>query len=267
MRLQIHFSLSGKEQLLPYNYQYPVSSWIYKVLNKGDAEFATFLHENGYLTDSGKQFKLFTFSTLRFPKGTTKKSEKFNDRMVVRSKNGWIDISFYLPEQMQPFVMGLFKDQNVRIGDKKSAIEMQVQNVEVIKPEELAGLGTITLRTRTAVVLGKDDGNEKYEQYINPLDTDYEKLMVASIVDKCGAAGIGDITTAQILFRVGKVKTKTSLQTIKADTAAETKVRGFYYDFQLTAPVAVHALILSSGIGSMNSLGFGMCELVGSVKE
>lgn len=68
MRLKINFSLSGKRQHLPFNYQYPVSSWIYKVLSKADKEFATILHELGYKIENGKTFKLFTFSQIGLKK-------------------------------------------------------------------------------------------------------------------------------------------------------------------------------------------------------
>ena len=58
MRLKLKFKLSGKRQILPLNYQYPVSGWIYKVLAKADKGFTEILHEQGYKLLSGKTFKL-----------------------------------------------------------------------------------------------------------------------------------------------------------------------------------------------------------------
>lgn len=66
MRFQIKFRLEGKRQVLPLNYQYPLSSWIYKVLEKGDAALSGFLHREGYRLENGKTFKLFTFSQIIF---------------------------------------------------------------------------------------------------------------------------------------------------------------------------------------------------------
>ena len=40
MQLKLTFQLSGKTQILPLNYQYPVSAWIYKVLEKADKGFS-----------------------------------------------------------------------------------------------------------------------------------------------------------------------------------------------------------------------------------
>jgi len=39
---------SNSKNVLPINYQYPLSSSIYKILAKGDKEYAQFLHEEGY---------------------------------------------------------------------------------------------------------------------------------------------------------------------------------------------------------------------------
>ncbi len=67
MRIKIEFKLSGKRQVLPMNYQYPVSAWIYKVLARGDNQFSEFLHEQGFCMENQKTFKLFTFSNFMFP--------------------------------------------------------------------------------------------------------------------------------------------------------------------------------------------------------
>ncbi|MFA8301452.1 MAG: CRISPR-associated endoribonuclease Cas6 [Hyphomicrobiales bacterium] len=262
MRIQLEFELSGARQLLTFNYQYPISCWIYKVLDQGDGKFAKFLHNSGYQLDNGKQFKLFTFSSLRFPRGTTEVNKRLPAYLSVESRKAYLDISFYLPEQMNPFVMGLFKDQDVQIGDLRSVLRMKVKNVEMKESPALTESGSVNMRAKTPVVLGDQKADEQYEQYIIPLHGDYAGIMKQSILDKCKAANIEVSDPDQIEFRVTKLETRTSLQHIKADTSAATKVRGYYYNFEINAPKKVYELILAAGIGSMNSLGFGMCELV-----
>ena len=34
--------------IIPINYQYPTSAAIYKIIKKADAEFSSFLHDEGY---------------------------------------------------------------------------------------------------------------------------------------------------------------------------------------------------------------------------
>lgn len=46
MRFKLHLELlNSKENILPLNYQYELSAWVYKVLNHGNPEFSGWLHE------------------------------------------------------------------------------------------------------------------------------------------------------------------------------------------------------------------------------
>jgi len=53
---------------IPVNYQYPLSAAIYKVLASGDAGYAEWLHQQGYVADTFN-YKLFCFSRLQKTKG------------------------------------------------------------------------------------------------------------------------------------------------------------------------------------------------------
>lgn len=81
---------------IPVNYQYPLSAAIYRIVSKGDAEYARFLHETGY----GKGFKLFTFSQLNVP------FEIEGDRLRLTSNEANFQVAFHLPQAMESFVKG-----------------------------------------------------------------------------------------------------------------------------------------------------------------
>jgi len=94
MRFRLTFELTDpKERILPLNYQYELSSWIYHALNSADPAFATWLHDKGY-TDDRKQFKLFTFSNLVIPQRRIQA-----DRLEIRSRDISMLISM-LPDEM-----------------------------------------------------------------------------------------------------------------------------------------------------------------------
>jgi len=285
MRLKIKFELSGKKQVLPLNYQYPISAWIYKVLSKADEEFTNTLHNEGYKLNNGKTFKLFTFSKLNFPIHTWKIIPK-SDRMQIWARQAYLTISFQLPEQMEKFVIGLFNEQKVFVGDKISGIEMGVVGVEVIKDvpfdsaqgkeiedespaSRLRRLKNVRIRTKTPIVLGINIEGEKYEQYVTPLHAEYKALFLNNLLDKYSASGGKDVEIEDLDFEVvtlhktKKEKPKTDLQVIKAFTKEETRVKGYFYDFKLSAPKKVIEVGLNSGFGSMSSLGFGFCEVLG----
>ncbi len=54
---------SNFRHTIPMKYQYPLSAAIYKIIAKGDSEYASFLHEAGYRIG----FKLFSFSQINCP--------------------------------------------------------------------------------------------------------------------------------------------------------------------------------------------------------
>ena len=46
MRFKLAIKFEGKiPVILPVNYQYPLSAWIYKTIHNGNNEFAAWLHE------------------------------------------------------------------------------------------------------------------------------------------------------------------------------------------------------------------------------
>lgn len=265
MRLKLNFKLSGKKQVLPLNYQYPISAWIYKVLDKADNEFTSILHDNGYTLENGKTFKLFTFSKLQFPKNTWKIIPK-SDRMEVWSRNAYLTISFQLPEQTEKFVIGLFKEQKAFIGDKISGIDLEVENIEALKTD-VPESKTLKLKTITPIVLGINVEGKENEQYLSPITADYNKLILKNLHDKYRATGKSEINLNDLAFNVTKLFPKTEMQTIKAHTPAETKVRAYHFEFELTAPKELVEIGLNSGFGSMNSIGFGFCEIISDKHE
>lgn len=260
MRIQITFKLSGRKQILPLNYQYPVSAWIYKVFAQADKEFASKLHEAGYKLENGKTFKLFTFSQLKFPKHTWKIIPK-SDRMEIWSRKAFLTVAFQLPEQIENFVMGLFKQQRAVIGDKISQIEMEVESIEALK-NEIPNTATVKIKLLSPITLGLLEDNKKHETYILPTHPKYKELFLRNLIDKYEASGKNRISIDELDFYVVKLYTKSTKQTIKAHTASQTEVKAYWFDFELTAPKEIIEVGLNAGFGSMNSLGFGCGEVV-----
>src|SRR6056297_1376682 len=128
--LELEVNRSNTEGILPLNYQYELSSWIYKTLNHGDPEFAEWLHSSGY-TNEKKQFKLFTFSQFFIDK-----YKRNHDRLKILSNKAGLIISFYPIEAIQPFINGLFNKQEFTIGDKFTKTEFKVAKVEKQKAPE-----------------------------------------------------------------------------------------------------------------------------------
>ena len=57
MQFKITLRCLDANPVLPVNYQYELSAWIYRVIRNADAEYADFLHRHGHTTGR-KTFKL-----------------------------------------------------------------------------------------------------------------------------------------------------------------------------------------------------------------
>ncbi|MCC7429352.1 hypothetical protein IT568_00775, partial [bacterium] len=65
MRFKLTLVPLNKEILISFDYQYFLSTAIYKILQKADAEYSEMLKNDGYALGN-KKMKLFTFSNLQF---------------------------------------------------------------------------------------------------------------------------------------------------------------------------------------------------------
>jgi CRISPR-associated endoribonuclease Cas6 len=261
-----------QQNLLPLNYQYELSSWIYRTLNYGSEEFAEWLHREGYKNDY-KNFKLFTFSNLIIPKYQIK-----GDRMQIDSRINELFVSFYPIESLEYFVSGLFKNQQFNIGDKKTKAAFTVNNVEKLPEQEFNS--TMEFKALSPILISyKNTENQKYAEYKHPEDKNYGDLLVKNLVEKYNAFYATETNPASpAADRTGRVepmdpdnldyeftplsKPKSRLITIKSGTKQESKLRGYLYKFHLKAPAELIRLGYYAGFGEKNSLGFGCGEIV-----
>ena len=265
MRFKIELQLKDKRNVLPINYQYPLSSWIYKTLSNANKEFADFLHGTGYQLENKKTFKLFTFSEIQIPKGKWKIIPD-SDRIQIWAETISFKIAFQLPEQTESFISGLFQKQNGSIGDSISQIQFQVKQIERLKDSENKNT-PIKLRTLSPVVISENIEGRKHESYLNPNSENYEKLLINNLRDKHRALQIKnklkqiEIKESSIKFIINKENIKRKKITIKAHTQNAVDVIAYKYEFELLAPPEIANILLNSGLGSMNSMGFGMCAV------
>jgi CRISPR-associated endoribonuclease Cas6 len=266
MRFRLIFAADRQikeDRILPINYQYELSSWIYRTIHASDSDFAQWLHNTGYVKENRK-FKLFTFSSLK-----PEKYKVLGDRLLIESENAELTISFYLPKTVEHFITGLFRNQSFRLGDNLSSVGFTVKQIEKLPEVEFSG--TMSFRTISPIVISKNtEPEKKYAQYLSPGDTGYGDLLANNLVNKYVAlaekghininngSAIADVPVNLLL--VGKPRQK--LIKIKAGNAGETFLKGYLFSFQLSAPVELMRIGYYGGFGEKNSLGFGCCEVI-----
>lgn len=262
MKFKLTLEPIKQGRILPINYQYEFSSWIYKTIHSGNPGFSEWLHSHGYM-DGHKQFRLFTFSRL-YPE----KYRVQGDRIELQGNNAVIYISFYAEEAVEPFIIGLFQNQEFAIGDKISKVQFHVKSIE--KLPELEWLETMTFRTETPIVISiKENETSKSAKYLSPENNGYDNYFLKNLITKHLALmkqqnklnqQITFGNTPGIKFTLLN-KPKSKVIKIKTGTLEETSIKGYLFDYSISAPIEIIKLGFYAGFGEKNSLGFGCVEV------
>lgn len=268
--MRIRLSLQTKEtgpNIIPVNYAYEISSWIYHTLAKGNKNFADQLHAHGYILGT-RQFKFFCFSPLQFEKGAYAIRQ---DRLIILSGKVSLELSFLIPNALQHFVQGLFTQEVFTLGDKISQTNFIVNSAEILPP--LTITNSISLQATGPLVISKFRGNGKAAEYLRPEHSDFERIFFDNLTRKYAAAiQTGLVAPLQLSECVQEMNIKLcgpirkkGIQ-IKAGSQSATHVIGYQFAFQLSAPSELIQLGYYAGFGEKNSLGFGYCKSISDAK-
>jgi CRISPR-associated endoribonuclease Cas6 len=246
--------------IIPINYQYELSSWIYKIINNSSSEFSEWLHNVGF-TDGKRNFKLFTFSQLNIP---VYKISKADERLIINWNEISLIISFLMPEAAEKFILGLFQQQAFTLGDHISKADFQIKSIEKLPEPEWKEC--MYFKTISPILVSKMQViNEKASAiYLSPKDEAYEDLIFQNLIRKYAAGAIPlnlaplakeGFTTETKIEILSEPKAK--LITIKTNTPQQTKIKAYQFQFKITAPIELLKVAYFSGIGEKNSLGCG----------
>jgi CRISPR-associated endoribonuclease Cas6 len=250
MELTLKFGVCSGSYL-PINYQYELSSWIYKVIERADAQYADFLHNQGFQLN-GKRFKMFTFSQL-----DARPYQVEGNRIRLLGKEISLTLRFAVDSSIDHFIKGLFLQQRFGLGDKYDVVDFEVIAVGTIAPPVFHTTMTYQCLSPICVSRARDD---RTAEYLSPETPGYGGLLVQNLVRKSGALISATESYSQDLpdfqFRLLNTPRKKGTH-IKAQTESHTQVIGYLFHFRLTVPVELHELGYDAGFGEKNSMGFG----------
>lgn len=249
MELRLKFGIRSGN-FLPINYQYELASWIYKVIERADAQYSDFLHNQGFQLE-GRRFKMFTFSQL-----DARPYQVDGNRIRLLGKELSLTVRFAVDPSMEHFLTGLFLQQQFGLGDKYNVVDLEVTSVETIAPPVFHTTMVYQCLSPVCVSRVRDD---RSAEYLSPDMPGYGRLLVQNLVRKTGAlvsAGSSVQDLPDFRFRLLNTPRKKGTH-IKAHTEGHTQVIGYLFHFELTAPVALHELGYDAGFGEKNSMGFG----------
>lgn len=249
MRLLLHLQ-TPKGSILPFNYEYAISAWIYKTLAKADPVFATWLHDKGYsLEDNHRKFKFFTFSKIQLSYRVLPRRG-----LLLQEEAAQLTLSFLIDKAMQDFVLGIFKEQLLGIRIRGGNIDFRIVNVEVLPTPVFQPV--MRFRAATPIFMSKRGEDISQAIHISPDDEGYARFFINNLREKAKTLGVNiptSLTNFQALNRP-----KSSLLRI-----GTTEMRAFSFDFILVAPEELTRIGYFAGFGGKNSsLGLGFCEIL-----
>lgn len=266
MRFLLTLQVLNKQRFLPVNYQYELSSWIYGRIAAADKDFADYLHQRGFGL-GGRRFKLFTFSPLDLrPFRLHKERGVFE----LRGDHVKLLVSFSLEPAAEGFIRGLFSEQQFGLGDKISRVDFEVAQIETLAAPYFQKTMQYSALSPVCVSRPAREG-EHYAQYLYPHDTEFAPRLMDNLVQKWAAQEVfvheGAVPEVQhpkndLQLKVLTEKPKSKLVTLKAFTSQQSKVKGYLFDFELTAPMELQELAYAAGVGEKGSMGFGMVEVI-----
>lgn len=262
MRLLLTLELIKTFQL-PLHYHYPLSSAIYKLLKFGSPEFATYLHDIGYMIN-GKTYKLFSFAL---------KPGKINfgkDNIYLPTPHIQLYISSPLVDDfIQNFVIGTFHHQRIEISDSSIKSALRIKQVETLplpsfeKEMKFRLLSPIVLSTVRDKESGpyqyyfrhSDDVNEINRVLNQNLKNKYE-LIYSKIYEGSGIILCWDEKYIERKLSENKRLTKKISVVKKGERPVE--IIGIEVPFTLTGDIELMKIGYDCGFGEKNSIGFGL---------
>lgn len=238
-----------KGKPIPVNYNYLLSSWIYKQLSKANPGFATWLHEQGYSGEAHRKFKLFTFGQLR---GAPFRIDR--DTITYNTDKLEWELSFAVPDALQNFVAGTFQNLHLGIGDGSLApVDMYIEYVEIINKPVFQPI--MRYRTETPICISRHVTGEKNAYYVFPNEADFGSLFLQNLYQKGLSTGMESTMPLETSFQLLDNPFRSKLIQIK-----DTKIRCFLFDFELKAPRQLQELGYFAGFGLENAQGLGMVQ-------
>ncbi len=235
MRLRVEFDVV--DNVLDVNYNYHVASFIYRCIERANADLSLNLHMQ-------KDFKFFTFSRLIVP---NRKFEIVGEKFIINSNRVFLYFSTPKVEIAESFVEGLLMKPEVKINGAKFV----VSRVKVLKEREIgnkARFATLSPISVTTVRDGKIyDLYPKDEKFYENLRMNLVKKFIAlhkKIPNNCG-------------IRIKPLKVKPKRIRIK-----NTFHRCVDMIFDAEGSKELLEIGYKAGFGERNSMGFGMVKVI-----
>ncbi|PLV57137.1 CRISPR-associated endoribonuclease Cas6 [Thermotoga sp. SG1] len=247
MRIKIHFQTT--EAIIPLNYNYLLSSFIYKKLASQNENFAKFLHERGY----GERFKFFTFSQLFLENSKVK-----DDKLVIFPGKGWWHVSSPVVDFVRYMFSSLSENPVIRVGKA----EFVVQSITVEDSLPVLSEYNFIMISPLVVSVPEEKNGKLVHRYLHPGEEGFYEAFKRNLYKKYrifyGKDPEGDV---EIIPDWNYIKSKERIT--KRIKLKDVFVRAVVFPFRVRGDRKLIEIGYEAGFGEKNSMGFGMVALKG----
>lgn len=240
--MQLHIKHKVSEPLvLPLSYHHIVQSVIFHALRKMP-DYSEFLHDSGY-TDNNRKFKLFTFGLLRGKYQIQGKNIVFFDEVTFEIRS------------IEPYMLKILKEVFEKEGitylkQHYADVTAQLKNDEIDSEE-------IVVRMCSPICVYSTDKENGKTKYYHPTDKEFGRLINDNFKRKYESY-TGITAASGIIIEIKNLQSKDKYVTC---------YKGFYINAWLGTYVLKGKrkyldFLYQTGLGSKNSQGFGMFEIL-----
>ncbi len=258
--MRVNFTLLplSRKAVLPINYNYFLTSLIYKFIGNSSQDYSTFLHDEGYrLGESKKGFKLFTFSMLQ---GGEYRAD--HGEIVFLSGHVRWEISSPVNDFIQHLIEGFFSEgREIVIGPEGGEVRFLVECVETLPRPEFKEKMSFTCLSPITVSQSVNTPGGLKCHYLRPWEDGFSETIRNNLAKKYRLVNgneIGDgafrikIDTEYMNKRSGKITKKISFK--------GTDIVGFMAPFEVIGNPELVEIGYEAGFGEKGSMGFGMVK-------
>ncbi len=244
--MQLNLIFSVKRPLsLPLGHHAALQGFIYSILSH-TPEYSEFLHDTGY-GDGPHSFKLFVFSTLRGKHIISNGRISYTDKI-------YLDIRSPKDDFCKILIQSLQNNSDLELFRQPLYLEACSFSNKAVTS------GDVTVRMLSPLTLSTTyyEQEKKRTRFIAPVDEDFNDALNKNLADKFEAAFQKKPESLVMLTPVDFSKNHKYV----------TKFNNHIYinawngDYRLSGDPEILTFLYNSGLGSRNSQGFGMFELI-----
>ncbi|MDO4324668.1 MAG: CRISPR-associated endoribonuclease Cas6 [bacterium] len=240
MQVIVQHKISGTLEL-PIHYHHILQAILFSGIRSNE-EYSTFLHDEGFLREN-RRFKMFTFSELSGKYEVVEKRIFFRDRVTFEVRSP--DVRFIR------ILQDGFQKNGIAYGNHKIAEVRTILKDQTVEQEEAF------IKMITPVCVYSTDPFTKKTFFYQPNDSSFGDQVEQNFMRKYEA------------YYGVKPESGISLQPVEVSYGDKcvTKYKNFYISgwkgiYRLSGERKYLDFLYQTGLGSKNSQGFGMFQLV-----